>query len=410
MKPLFKKCCAAGLCALLAACGAAPGPGASSAPAASQNPVSDPPQVEYLASASTDSGFYDIVLHGDGTGNLIYYDYETMQCVYLSSQPNSDHRDESDTSFLSTVVGGAYAVADSRHLYVMKSTFRFTDDEALAEGYLMRMEPNGQGRQTVPLPSDSSLIGGCVTLDEDKVLTVLCQVRRDTSEEWYLAEADFDAGTIRRRLDFEGMDAVRLVGACARGPIFILRDGEEKMRLYLYDLENSTLEPIPFSVTPWNWCLDGSTGVICYPEGREIYFYDVASGQRQASGCSLPEGGWTEAWFNELVDGYLSVTLDGPDGEDGSSVTLCLATGEAFYPAMEDMDRPVIIAAVTPKGYLVKLGGIPFKYQDYTPDGVPYENEAILSHYAMMDKEDYWNNRPNYREFQNLAYENYSMN
>lgn len=78
VKPLFKKCCAAGLCALLAACGAAPGPGASSAPAASQNPVSDPPQVEYLASASTDSGFYDIVLHGDGTGNLIYYDYETM--------------------------------------------------------------------------------------------------------------------------------------------------------------------------------------------------------------------------------------------------------------------------------------------------------------------------------------------
>lgn len=41
---------------------------------------------------------------------------------------------------------------------------------------------------------------------------------------------------------------------------------------------------------------------------------------------------------------------------------------------------------------------------------MPYENEAILSHYAMMDKEDYWNNRPNYREFQNLAYENYSMN
>ena len=76
---------------------------------------------------------------------------------------------------------------------------------------------------------------------------------------------------------------------------------------------------------------------------------------------------------------------------------------------MEDEGKPVTVAAVTPEGYLVKLGGIPVKYQDYTPDGVPFENEAFLSHYAMMDKADYWNDRPNWREFTNLAYEKYSL-
>lgn len=234
----------------LAVCLFGCGAGAAERPASSaaQSPSPDPPQVEYLSSASTAAGFYDIVLHGDGTGNLVYYDYGTMQCVYLSSQPNSDHRDESDTSFLPTVVGGAWALADSRHLYVLKDTCPFANDEALEAGYLMRMEHSGQGRQTVPLPSDTRLFGGCAILGEDKMLTTLCQVKEDTSEEWYLAEVDFDAGTIRRRLDFEGASAVQLTGACARGPIFILREPEKERRLCLYDVEQDALEPIPFDI------------------------------------------------------------------------------------------------------------------------------------------------------------------
>ncbi len=395
------------LAACLFGCGgaAAEHPASSAAP----SPSPDPPQVEYLSSASTAAGFYDIVLHGDGTGNLVYYDYGTMQCVYLSSQPNSDHRDESDTSFLPTVVGGAWALADSRHLYVLKDTCPFANDEALKAGYLMRMEHSGQGRQTVPLPSDTRLFGGCAILGEDKMLTTLCQVKEETSEEWYMAEVDFDTGTIRRRLDFEGASAVQLTGACARGPILILREPEKERRLCLYDVEQDALEPIPFDIEDETWCLDDTSGTIYCLEGSKICRYDVASGQRQSTGRSLPAGDWTEAAVNEFVDGYLSVTLSGPGEEDYDRIALCLATGEVFRPGMEDEGKPVTVAAVTPEGYLVKLGGIPVKYQDYTPDGVPFENEAFLSHYAMMDKADYWNDRPNWREFTNLAYEDYSL-
>ena len=234
-------------------------------------------------------------------------------------------------------------------------------------------------------------------------------MKEDTSEEWYLAEVDFDAGAIRRRLEFERASAVQLTGACARGPILILREPEKERRLCLYDVEQDALEAIPFDIGDETWCLDNTGGTIYCLEGSEICRYDVASGQRQSTGRSLPAGDWTEAAVNEFVDGYLSVTLSGPGKEDYDRIALCLATGEVFRPGMEDEGKPVTVAAVTPEGYLVKLGGIPVKYQDYTPDGVPFENEAFLSHYAVMDKADFWNGRPSYREFTNPAYEAYSF-
>ena len=69
-----------------------------------------------------------------------------------------------------------------------------------------------------------------------------------------------------------------------------------------------------------------------------------------------------------------------------------------FRPDLEDGGQRVTIAAVMPQGYLVRLAGIPAA-----------DSEMRLSHYAMMDKTDYWNGRPNYREFTDPAYGAYSF-
>ena len=102
-----------------------------------------------------------------------------------------------------------------------------------------------------------------------------------------------------------------------------------------------------------------------------------------------------------MTDGYLLLSRGRQGEADYDRAALCLATGEMFRPALEDEGRRVTIAAVTPGGYLVRLAGIPVRYQTCAPDGTAVENEARVSHYAMMDKADYWNNRPGYREFEN---------
>ena len=157
------------------------------------------------------------------------------------------------------------------------------------------------------------------------------------------------------------------------------------------------MEPLPFGGEDAPWCLDGRGGVVYYPEGDKVCRYDVATGQREATAARLTDG-WAQARFEEVVDGHLFLVRGKPGEEGYGRIALRLATGEVFRPDLEDGGQRVTIAAVMPQGYLVRLAGIPAA-----------DSEMRLSHYAMMDKTDYWNGRPNYREFTNPAYEAYSF-
>lgn len=354
-----------------------------------------------------------MVHHYDATGNLLYYDYATMQCVYLSSQPNSNHHDESDTSFVPSVLGGAVVVADSQYVYVLKSSADFASEENKIHraGFLMRMEHNGQARITIPLPASTYLAFGSGTVTSgDEMLILLQEVRKDTSDMTYLALINFSTGKIERKLEFATNETPFLIGICSKGPILAVNDHEKRQqRLYIYNSKENQLDLIPFDADACPYILDPNSGTIYYLAEDEILSYDSASQQTETTGCMLPDGEWTEVEFTELVDEHLSISRSAGE-EKYESLTINLTTGEVFHPMLEDQDRPVIIVAVTPDKYVVRLGGIPIKYQDFTPDGVPIENETVIHHFAMMEKADYWNNRPNYQEFNNLAYENYSFN
>lgn len=368
----------------LAACGSAPAPGGP----------------EYLDSSSGPGGFYSLLTYRDGTGSLLCYDCETMECTYLAGE--TDPREENSPAFLPSVVGDAWLLAGSRHLYVLKPPVpaELLDDglKARGPGWLMRMEPDGTARKTLPLPESTGLVyQSSAVLEGEKLLLVLCQQEENGAQAWYLAEADFDAGTLRHRLDLEEGTTAHLYGACARGPILGLRKAGEDQRLCLYDLEKNALEPLPFGGEDAPWCLDGRGGAVYYLEDEAVCRFDVATGQREATAARLPDG-WAQARFEEVVDGHLFLVRGKPGEEGYGRIALCLATGEVFRPDLEDGGQRVTIAAVMPQGYLVRLAGIPAA-----------GSEMRLSHYAMMDKTDYWNARPNYREFINPAYEAYSF-
>lgn len=94
------------LAASLAACGSAPAPG----------------KPEYLDSSSGPGGFYSLLTYRDGTGSLLCYDCETMECAYLAGE--TDPREENSPAYLPSVVGDVWLLAGSRHLYVLKPPSR----------------------------------------------------------------------------------------------------------------------------------------------------------------------------------------------------------------------------------------------------------------------------------------------
>ena len=132
------------LTASLAACGSAPAPGGP----------------EYLDSPSGPGGFYSLLTYRDGTGSLLCYDCETMECTYLAGE--TDPRDENSPAYLPSVVGDAWLLAGSRHLYVLKPPVptQLLDDEykARGPGWLMRMAPDGTARKTLPLPEGAEAL------------------------------------------------------------------------------------------------------------------------------------------------------------------------------------------------------------------------------------------------------------
>ena len=66
------------LTASLAACGSAPAPGGP----------------EYLDSPSGPGGFYALLTYRDGTGSLLCYDCETMECTYLAGETDPPGREQ----------------------------------------------------------------------------------------------------------------------------------------------------------------------------------------------------------------------------------------------------------------------------------------------------------------------------
>ena len=90
--------------------------------------------------------------------------------------------------------------------------------------------------------------------------------------------------------------------------------------------------------------------------------------------------------------------------EEYKNIAFDLYNGEIYEQKLMDGDYPVNIYGVSKDYYFVMLSSIEATYQDYTPDDVPVENTMLLPHFALIKKEDYWSNRPDYQEFDNQVY------
>lgn len=86
---------------------------------------SDAAQMKIISSANgiiassilgNEKGCYEVFDRPASGGNLLYTDYATKSHIYLSDQINSDHNNESDTSYLESTIGGCYLALSDDYL------------------------------------------------------------------------------------------------------------------------------------------------------------------------------------------------------------------------------------------------------------------------------------------------------
>lgn len=204
---------------LFSSCGSAPASQAGSAAAGGTAQHDDYEQAEMhllmlgansanlVNGAGGADGFYYVQPRPDNilTGNLRYIDYATGQDVTLSAQINSDHSDQSDSSYLDSVVGEYGVFLWQDQLYYLQSGASGYETGELKEkalGALYRMELDGSGRTQIYQTDAGSTLLGDVAGNEQGELYLLEQttsgvdlIQLDTKKQQRTVLSSFGFGT-----------------------------------------------------------------------------------------------------------------------------------------------------------------------------------------------------------------------
>lgn len=373
------------------------------------------PEYDTLCSAwilcpggATSNGFYRVVTNADATGNIIYYDYDSRQTVFLSDQINSTHRDETDTSFLPSVYGGAEAMSDGHFVYILKMSspgaLRHGLEQSVAQGTLYRIGLDGQDRQVIFLPLTQDILPSTGVVSRDGELYFLVQETTGSESAPVLMKTDFETGRATAVFSFEADVSPSLIGHCSLGLLFSIYDREtDSQTLSVFQEDTMRFQPMDFPCKENEFVLDSTDGVIYFiprKDAHAVFRYDPQNGQSLEIAPIPTITEYDRLYLSgRIVDHHLFLELE--SSETGKLLRYALDLEQRTWHEQHlvDGDTPVQIYADSSSEYLVRLEDQVVEYLDYTPDGVPVTNEMLAPHYVLIAKEDYWNNRPNYQEF-----------
>lgn len=187
---------------------------------------SDAAQMKIISSANgiiassilgNEKGCYEVFDRPAGGGNLLYTDYATKSHIYLSNQINSDHNNESDTSYLESTIGGCYLALSDDYLFIFKlNTPSFAADETSErQGYIARCDLDGADRQILTkLAANESIVSGCVACDGENLYYLSCLLQDDgTTTPSTLIQLKIADGTRREICQLDSESRHFIVGA-----------------------------------------------------------------------------------------------------------------------------------------------------------------------------------------------------
>lgn len=374
--------------------------------------------------AGTQQGCYDILQRMDGTADLMYYDYATMQKVYLSSSPNLGH-DPASTAYLEDYSGGVGVITAGPYLYVMKNgsytAVNLTGDETMIPYYL-RMNLDGSQREKFVIPPRYEInpYGNIAADGKDLFFKVDVVNRELRTEHTELAKMEFDAQKLTPFYVEEEGVGVNIVGTCSKGLILERRrqNGTTKeTQLLLY---NPALSE-PMQLTEWQSKMTSEAyandRVYYLQQGSEaLYARDILTGSVQTVAQNVNCNGAkvkSAAIAGAVYDNHILISLEDEQTEK-SYVAVDLDTGAVqqmtLFSDENGKHNSVQIYSEFADGFMVYLGETGVPATDYAPDGTPYETTLWTHHFVRISKQDYWANRPNYLEFDDLVLKDYLRN
>lgn len=387
--------------------------------------ISAPAGIIYSGPAITENGFYEILKPLDSAsngGNIVYTDFSTCKRIYLSSQINSYHTSEDDTSYIFSLIGGAGILTDQNLLYVIKF-----GKPGLVESYgkaglpiLYRMELNGCNRKTIYLQANQSIVPDSGILATDGELFFLVQeVGSDLTEHIILCKTNFVNEQTEKISDLsKQIDGRIFLSGFSSNRILLYQyaydetGSDRSVRCWSYDIADGLCRPY-FEFSDSNFALMGRQGELYYikSENEQFSLYQIDTSTENNSillckSLTPPIGNYdTVVPGNNSFYPYFSFYFENSQTLEGARYQWNQEENIWLKETLSDGGKDVRIKGSIKDQFLIQIGDLEKEFVNYLSDGTAVEDSTLISQYALIKQEDYWNNVPNYIRFADDVYE-----
>lgn len=359
----------------------------------------------------------------DSSGYITYFDYATMQHIYLSPQLDVTF-DEQNPGWIDDIGAGHIAIAteDALYVYIIGVSGEESATYEAHPARLLKMKPNGADREEIVFSGNYDVqLGSAVATDGEELyfLATRFQFKTGIIEATVLLKSDFDNKEMVEVCEIDGDTDTMIIGTCDDGLVLQKSTGDMK---YGFSVLTATGEEKPLSFT---WKV-GETSrivydnklIVCDAETGEVTALDILTGETEAL---LDLSGHfdlsneevfilRDVFDNHLILGVFESLGGGMVGKSVKRISADIVTKEIkdftlFMDIEVDprvtnpINKFVEIEFETENDFFVIYGEHHEDVIAYAPGGSEYIDNVPVLDLALIDKDDYWNSVPNFRTF-----------
>ncbi|MEG2929978.1 MAG: hypothetical protein RR846_10590 [Oscillospiraceae bacterium] len=359
--------------------------------------------------ACSDKGAYEVLINNDGTGQMLYYSFETMEKIILSSDISTSQEGQVSGVIPETLGGVMPLVADDAVL-VMKSGHNKVTNSGSQQvpSYIYKMGLTGQEIKTFPLnPLNNIAVDSAIALGKDYLYYFEYTYSQEINgfEKSSLIAFDINTGKTKVVYQFSAKENVRIIGA----------KDDRLVLIRINDLEKRMYEILSFSITDNSMVTLANVSLAeqsyCAYEDN-VYVYDTTTQNLSKVNivtavkeqiCNLNNYVNSAYLYSNAYDGRLVLQCDVKGSELTAYCSYDLADNtlneiNLYFDYLGDKNFAGIIAE-TDKDFLILMGNKAVPTISKGTEGKEYKGTYYVPQYALISKTDYWNSVAEYRYF-----------
>ena len=364
--------------------------------------------------AAGEKGFYYPKIKDDGSMLLMYLDYATGAETVLCANLSCEHRDASCPAWISANQGGVVPLVVGDSLFLIS---RGSDNpsEEICQPKLIRMELNGADKRTViELDASEELIPPFAG-NEDTIVCAYRSSRTDGTSldsDQCIVAIQTKNGRMTKLADV-GENTTTVVGAVEEQLLLQSVSGES---FFLSALDANTAEQKVLDTWKYGekvlFTTQEGYGFV-YTDGHIEYSKAPFFEKQEFPGISVPmdeQLGLESVMFIDSFDDKVIFEVFHPGSDPAQTQVkewgFDLSDGTlrelALYTDFDGVTEPVeIISAL--ENQLLVIAELSYQQVNMLDENqMPIQMQTIANQYALIDKEDYWNSKANYRLFESV--------